>query len=172
LALGACSRPTHYVPLLLGILLLIWPGFARSALDTRFLPPWNILFWSGTVAMLAGLLFTVAARRHLGGNWSGTVTLKQGHTLTHTGPYRFVRHPIYTGWLVAIFGSGVIASGEWRGVVALPLITAAFMRKIPIEEEFPQEHFGDSYRCYRQEVLPWLLNGRRDTDRRIRTNRV
>jgi protein-S-isoprenylcysteine O-methyltransferase Ste14 len=63
-----------------------------------------------------------------------------------------VRHPIYTGLLLAIFGSGVIALGEWRGVVALALVTAAFLRKIQIEERFLRDQFGDAYDRYRQEV--------------------
>jgi len=105
------SRLSHYIPLLLAILLVVSPRFAGAALSTRILPSSLLLFWTGTVLLLAGLLFTVLARRHLGGNWSGTVTLKQDHTLTRSGPYRFVRHPIYTGILLAFFGSSVIALG-------------------------------------------------------------
>jgi protein-S-isoprenylcysteine O-methyltransferase Ste14 len=145
---------------LIAILLLTWPRFAGHALCTRFLP-WSVpLFWIGTAVLIVGLLFSVAARRHLGGNWSGTVTLKQDHTLTRSGPYRFVRHPIYTGLLLAIFGSGVIALGEWRGLVALALTTVAILRKIQIEERFMLEQFGVAYARYRQEVaalIPGIL---------------
>lgn len=154
------SRLSHYIPLLLAIALLISPRFAGRALDTHFLPRSRALFWIGTALLIAGLLFAVAARRHLGGNWSGSVTLKQNHTLTRTGPYRIVRHPIYTGLLLAIFGSGVVALGEWRGVVALALVTAAFVRKVQIEEQFLREQFGEEYVRYRQEVaalIPYLL---------------
>ncbi|MGA3398485.1 MAG: isoprenylcysteine carboxylmethyltransferase family protein [Acetobacteraceae bacterium] len=146
------SRLSHYIPLLLAILLLVSPRFAGTMLDARFLPWSALLFWTGTAVLLAGLFFSVAARRHLGGNWSGSVTLKQGHTLTRSGPYRFVRHPIYTGLLLAIFGSGVIALGEWRGLLALALVTAACLRKVQIEERFLLEQFGDAYARYRQEV--------------------
>jgi protein-S-isoprenylcysteine O-methyltransferase Ste14 len=149
---SAASRLTHIVPLWLAVILLISPRFAGTILAAHFLPASVLLFWLGTAITLAGLIFAVVARRYLGGNWSGTVTLKQGHTLTRTGPYRFVRHPIYTGILLAIFGSGVIALGEWRGVLALALVTAAFLRKIRIEERFMQEQFGDAYTRYRQEV--------------------
>jgi protein-S-isoprenylcysteine O-methyltransferase Ste14 len=159
------SRLSHYVPLVLAILLVVSPRFAGTALGTRFLPRSAILFWFGTALVLCGLLFAVAARRHLGGNWSGTVTLKQDHTLTRSGPYRFVRHPIYTGILLAFFGSSVVALGEWRGVVALALITAAFLHKIQVEERFLQEQFGDAYARYREEVpalisIPLPLRGR------------
>src|SRR5580658_3465649 len=67
---SVASRLSHYIPLGLAILLLVWPRFAGAALNVRFLPRSAILFWIGTALLLAGLLFSVAARRHLGGNWS------------------------------------------------------------------------------------------------------
>ena len=154
------SRLSHFIPLLVAVLLLSSSRFAGAALDTRFLPwsAWVPLFWAGTALLLAGLLFAVAARRQLGGNWSGTVTLKQDHTLTRAGPYRLVRHPIYTGLLLAVFGSGVIALGEWRGLVALALVVAALLRKIQIEERFMEAQFGEAYVRYRHEV-PALIPG-------------
>jgi protein-S-isoprenylcysteine O-methyltransferase Ste14 len=157
---SVASRISHIVPLLLAVLLLVSPRFAGAILDTRFLPRSALLFWIGVGVMLAGLLFAVVARRHLGGNWSGTVTLKQDHTLTRSGPYRLVRHPIYTGILLAIFGSGVIALDEWRGPLAFGLVTVAFLRKIQVEERFMQEQFGETYTRYRKEVaalIPGLV---------------
>ena len=153
------SRLTHYVPLILGITLLTFSRLAGAALGHRFLPRSAALFWIGAVFLLAGLLFSVAARRHLGGNWSSRVTVKQDHTLTRSGPYRLVRHPIYTGLLLAVLGNA-IALGEWRGLVALALFSAAFLRKIQIEERFMLEQFGDAYMRYRKEVaalVPGLL---------------
>ncbi len=109
---------------------------------------------------MAGLAFsTVAARRHLGRNWSGTVTLKEDHELIRTGPYRRARHPIYTGMLVGFIGSA-ISLGEVRGVVAVGLVIVAFLIKIRLEERWMTESFGDAYRRYRTEVkalIPYLL---------------
>jgi protein-S-isoprenylcysteine O-methyltransferase Ste14 len=70
-----------------------------------------------------------------------------------------VRHPIYTGLLLAVLGSA-IALAEWRGLIALALITAALLRKISIEERFLAQQFGVAYLRYRDEVpallpLPW-----------------
>ena len=93
----------------------------------------------------------------LAGNWSGTVTLKQDHSLTRTGPYRLVRHPIYTGILTALLGSA-IAEAERRGFAGLALIILAFLRKIAIEERFLIAQFGEAYARYRAEVsalIPW-----------------
>ena len=153
------SRLTHYVPLILAVMLLSSSHFAGHVLDQRFLPRSAALFWIGAVLLLGGLLFSVAARRHLGGNWSSRVTLKEGHTLTRSGPYRVVRHPIYTGILLAMAGNA-IALGEWRGLVAVLLTLAAFLHKIQIEERYMLEQFSEAYERYRREVaalIPGVL---------------
>lgn len=145
------SRFSHMAPLIIGAILLSSSRVAGPYLSTRFLPPTLACFWIGLLLVALGLAIATAARVWLGGNWSGIVTLKQDHELIRTGPYRFVRHPIYTGILLAILGTA-IAQGEWRGLVALALITAAFVRKIAIEESFLAQEFGTAYARYQQEV--------------------
>ncbi|MDR3530171.1 MAG: isoprenylcysteine carboxylmethyltransferase family protein [Rhodopila sp.] len=154
---GIASRLSHLIPLGAGIALLVsrraaGPWLARFVVTQS---AWT--FWTGAALVILGLCFAAWARIHLAGNWSGTVTLKQDHSLTRTGPYRLVRHPIYTGLLIAILGSAV-AEAEWRGLVAFVLITLSFLRKIVIEERFLTAQFGDAYACYRAEVpalVPW-----------------
>jgi protein-S-isoprenylcysteine O-methyltransferase Ste14 len=145
------SQLSHFVPLVLGVALLTTPHLPFAWLATRFLPRFATWFWLGLTLVVVGLGFSVAARIWLGGNWSGKVTLKQDHELIRSGPYRWARHPIYTGLLVAIIGSAV-ALGEWRGLIALALITAAFLRKIAVEERFLTRQFGATYARYRAEV--------------------
>ena len=109
--------------------------------------------------LAAGLGFAVWARRCLGRNWSGIVTVKQGHELIRSGPYALVRHPIYTGLLLAILGTAS-AIGEWRGLIAFVLITAGFVLKLRIEEDFISETFGEQYARYRAEVpalIPFIV---------------
>jgi protein-S-isoprenylcysteine O-methyltransferase Ste14 len=145
------SRLGHLLPMFLGVGLLISPHLTGDWLAARFLPRSTGWFWLGFCLVVLGLGFSVAARAWLGGNWSGTVTLKQDHELIRRGPYRWVRHPIYTGILLALLGS-VIARGEWRGLVGLALITGSLLRKIAIEERFLTQQFGDAYTRYRREV--------------------
>lgn len=154
---GVASRASHIVPLLLGVLLLSFPRLAGPWLRVRVLPPAYAWFWVGFCCVALGLGFSVVARVWLGGNWSGTVTLKQGHELIRTGPYRFVRHPIYTGLLLAVLGSA-IAIGEWRGLLGFALFVLAFVHKLGIEERFLTQQFGDSYTRYRRDV-PALVPG-------------
>jgi protein-S-isoprenylcysteine O-methyltransferase Ste14 len=153
------SRLSHIVLLLAGVALLMSHRLAGPLLTLRFLPAAAWTFWLGAALVAAGIAVAIWARVHLAGNWSGTVTLKQDHSLTRDGPYRFVRHPIYTGILLAILGSA-IAEGEWRGLVGLGLITLSFLRKITIEERFLTAAFGGAYARYRAEV-PALIPGPR-----------
>lgn len=155
---GIVSRLLHIIPLGIGIILLTFRRAGGPWLASGIYPqtPWS--FWIGSALVACGLGFAAWARIHLAGNWSGTVTLKQDHTLTCSGPYRFVRHPIYTGLLAAILGSA-IATAEWRGVVAFALVLLAFLRKLTVEEELLTAEFGDAYLRYRAKVpalVPWL----------------
>ena len=145
------SRLSHIVPLAVGVGLLATRHVPFDWLMVRFLPRTAVWFWIGFALVVLGLVFTIAARVWLGSNWSGTVTLKQDHELIRAGPYRWVRHPIYTGLLLAFIGSA-IALGELRGVVALALVTLAFLRKIVVEEQFLTEQFGAAYTHYRDKV--------------------
>jgi protein-S-isoprenylcysteine O-methyltransferase Ste14 len=151
------SRLSHIVLLVVGVALLMSHRLGGPLLNLRFLPAAVWTFWLGTALVAAGIALAIWARVHLAGNWSGTVTLKEDHSLTRDGPYRFVRHPIYTGILLGILGSA-IAEGEWRGLVGLGLITLSFLRKSTIEEQFLTAQFGDAYTRYRAEVaalIPW-----------------
>lgn len=145
------SRVSHMVPLMLAVILLSSRRLAGRYLTIPVLPHNQATFWLGFMLVLAGIAFSIAARVWLGGNWSGIVTLKQDHELIRRGPYRLVRHPIYTGMLVAILGTA-IAQGELRSVFAVALVTAAFVRKIGIEEAFLTDAFGAAYDRYRHEV--------------------
>jgi protein-S-isoprenylcysteine O-methyltransferase Ste14 len=101
--------------------------------------------------LAAGIAFSIWARRHIAGWWSSTVTLKRDHQLIRTGPYRWVRHPIYTGLLLGLLGTAV-AAGQWRSCLGVGMIAVALLRKIAIEERFLRDAFPDEYDRYRREV--------------------
>jgi protein-S-isoprenylcysteine O-methyltransferase Ste14 len=151
------SRAAHLGPIAVAALLLAVPSLP-GWLGARWLPRGELSVLGGLVLVAAGLALTVWARVTLGGNWSATVTLKEGHRIVTAGPYRRVRHPIYTGLLVAFAGSALVR-GEWRGLLALVLVTAALWRKLRLEERWLTDAFGAAYAEYARRtraLLPWL----------------
>jgi protein-S-isoprenylcysteine O-methyltransferase len=145
------SRFLHSVTLGFSFYLLFNPQMGVGPLGRRFVPATVALPWIGLALTIAGIAFAVWARFALGGNWSGTVTIKEDHQLIRTGPYAIVRHPIYTGLLLAEFGTA-LAFGEVRGLVAVAIATVSLRLKSLAEESFMAEQFGDQYAQYRRET--------------------
>lgn len=132
---------------------------APDLATTRILPDTLPVFLAGLLVMLAGQGFAIWARVHLGTNWSGRPAIRENHTITRTGPYAMVRHPIYTGLLTGILGTA-IATGALVAFVALLVMIVLFLIKIRMEEQFLLEEFGEEYEQYRREVralVPWVL---------------
>jgi protein-S-isoprenylcysteine O-methyltransferase Ste14 len=155
---SALSRAAHFVPLGLAGWLLATPTLS-GWLGARWLPRTWMGYEVGVTLVALGLAFAVWARIVLAGNWSGSVTLKDHHDIVQTGPYRFIRHPIYTGLVLAFFGSA-LARGEWRGLVAVAIVVAALWRKWRLEERWLEESFGATYATYRKTtwaLIPFLL---------------
>ena len=152
------ARLSHLVPLLIaGCLLAV--RVPIPLLNDRFVP---LAIWPaalGAALTFAGLVFCVWARFVLAGNWSDFVQLKQDHELIVGGPYRWVRHPIYTGLLLMFLGTA-LAVGEWRGLLAVAIAALAFWRKLRREETVMRGAFGEAYARYAERVpalVPFLL---------------
>jgi protein-S-isoprenylcysteine O-methyltransferase Ste14 len=150
----------YALPLIIAVMLLQnYPVYRGTFLAERFVPAQSWVVWLGFALTIAGLAFACWARVILGRNWSGVVQLKQDHELIVRGPYSIVRHPIYTGLLLAFFGTAV-GVGEWRGMIATAIVGVSFWRKLRLEERWLCELFGDRYRNYMGRVkalVPWLL---------------
>ncbi len=153
------SRLSHYLPLAIAIYLFAAPHVPFAKLNDRFAP---LALWPvqlGAALTFARLAFAIWARMLLGGNWSSDVTLKRDHELVVAGPYRWVRHPIYTGILLGLIGTA-LALGEWRGVLGVVFAGAAYWRKLRIEEAVMRRQFGEAYARYASRVpalIPFVL---------------
>jgi protein-S-isoprenylcysteine O-methyltransferase Ste14 len=149
------SRLTFLVLTLVAALLLL-AGHHRHLiwLETQWIGGGWIRYGVALALVFVGLAFSVWARVTLGRNWSGTVTLKVDHELVQRGPYRTLRHPIYTGLLLAVVGTG-LAGGRLYGVLAFILILVALLRRQRVEERWMRAEFGDDYDAYRR--TSWAL---------------
>lgn len=107
---------------------------------------------AGAALCILGIAFAVYARLHLGKNWSGIVTLKENHTLIRTGPYRLVRHPIYTGILLAIFGTFLALIPSLAALIVFAAIVIIFVLKLRREESLMRRQFPDEYPAYQRSV--------------------
>ena len=112
-------------------------------------------YWCGVTLLAAGLAFAVWARVHLGRNWSGSVTVKEGHELIRSGPYAWVRHPIYTGLIAAVAGTA-ITSGTVRAFLGLVVVAGSLLWKLRAEERFMRETFPGEYERY-SATVPALI---------------
>ena len=156
---SAASRAAHLVPLAIAGVLLGASRLPIPFLYAHVFQPSAATFFLGVGIVAGGLAFAVWARAILGRNWSGTVTLKQGHELIRNGPYRWVRHPIYTGLLLGFLGTAIVLA-QWRGVLALLIVLVALWRKLRHEERWLGEIFSADYAKYRDEVaalIPFVL---------------
>lgn len=104
--------------------------------------------WAMAALVLAGFALSWWARIHLGRLWSGTVQRKEGHRVIDTGPYRLVRHPIYTGLILAAFATA-IARQALAPLLGACLLTLAFYMKAQLEEQLLRRELGeDAYDAY------------------------
>lgn len=127
----------------------------RGWWGTRFLVGSAAMGAIGVAVTWAGIAMAVWARRHLGKNWSAMVTVKEGHELICTGPYRRIRHPIYTGMLLALAGT-TVALGEYRGLISLGLALTILSVKAKKEERFLRQEFGEKFNEHAQHTGMFL----------------
>jgi protein-S-isoprenylcysteine O-methyltransferase Ste14 len=114
----------------------------------------------GVMALsLAGLCTCVWARIVLGRNWSSTVVIKVGHELVQRGPYRYVRHPIYTG-IIMMFAANVILVGRVGGILGLILFACGWVMKLLREERIMMQQFPSAYPEYMKRtkrLVPFVI---------------
>ncbi len=141
---GWGERAQHEVLVAFGFWLLFADYWNWGWFDFRLLPNVPQVWAVGLALTAVGVGTAIWARLSLGSNWSGMVTLKKDHELIRSGLYRWVHHPIYTGILLAMFGTAMIG-GHLRGWFGMALALAAFYFKARREEKFLREEFGPAF---------------------------
>jgi protein-S-isoprenylcysteine O-methyltransferase Ste14 len=150
--------------ILLVVLLLlrshhIHSDFWSSVFNNHYLVTHNLpLEIIGSVIVIGGLLFAVWARLHLGKNWGTPMSHKENPELITSGPYHYVRHPIYTGILCAVLGTAIAIGTAW--LVLLIISGTYFIFSAFREEKYLETKFGDSYTKYKKSskmLIPFVL---------------
>ena len=153
------QRLRYWVWLVIAYFLLTYGRRLPYPLNLPIVPHVTPTAWAAAALCVIGLAIAFWARVTLGRNWSGVVTLKEGHELVERGPYRFVRHPIYTGILTMFFATAM-ALGHLAGFAATILMFASFWIKLRDEEQLMLQQFPDEYAAYRRRakrIIPFVL---------------
>jgi protein-S-isoprenylcysteine O-methyltransferase Ste14 len=156
------DQVAYNVPIVIGVLLMVATARTlrtHAALLAFAGPVWRLPGWAGwlmAAVVAGGVAFMWWARLTLGDLWSGHVTRKEGHQLVERGPYRLVRHPIYTGLIAALFALAV-QFGSPVALVGVAFVALGFWLKARLEERFLIAGLGEAaYADYRKRT-PMLM---------------
>jgi len=156
---SSAERARYWLALVVGYFLVIKSSAFPSPFNWLVVPHRTSSSWGGVFLCVSGLVLAIWARLILGRNWSGVITLKEGHELIERGPYSVVRHPIYTGILAMLAGTA-IALGYFGDFIGFLLVFISFWMKLKREEDLMLEHFPAKYAAYQRRVkrlIPFLV---------------
>jgi protein-S-isoprenylcysteine O-methyltransferase len=122
--------------------------YLRAAFPQARLPHPQTFYAIGLILFVLGLIIRWIAIVHLGRFFTVNVAIADDHQLITTGPYRYVRHPSYTGTLLIFLGFGLCMLNIFSLAAVFLPITAAFLWRMHVEETALKQAFGDSYQTY------------------------
>lgn len=127
--------------------LLFWKATAVGFLGKHIVPDIRVLGWIGFFAAILGMFVTSWSRIALGRYWSDKVILQNEHQLIRTGPYSYMRHPLYSGVLLAVLGTALVL-GEIRGLLSFTILLLNYAIKAKREERILAERFGAEFNTH------------------------
>jgi protein-S-isoprenylcysteine O-methyltransferase Ste14 len=152
------TRWGQFAGIRVGIILIILLLARLRVLKGHTVTHDAVLEGTGLGLFLLGLAVAVWARIYLGGNWGMPMTQKDNPELVTTGPYHLIRHPIYSGILLAMVGTAIAVSVYW--LIAAVVIGGYFIYSATVEERYMAERFPDTYPGYKRStkmLVPFLL---------------
>ena len=148
------SSASRYAILLIeiaGFVLLFRHSAGVGFLGERFMHRTLASAIIGSILTWVGIGLAIWARYHLAEYWSARITIKQDHQLIRTGPYARLRHPIYSGIILAAIGSAVVID-QWRCVLGVCLVLIGYCIKARKEETMLTQQFGDAFREHQKQT--------------------
>ena len=118
-----------------------WIDFASVPL-----PGW--LRWGGAVITALGIFLFGWSHQALGQNWTAILALAKEHALVQAGPYKYVRHPMYSAFFVMGIGLALLSANWLVALIYLAPLTVMYAARVALEEKMMSERFGESYRQY------------------------
>jgi protein-S-isoprenylcysteine O-methyltransferase Ste14 len=152
------------LPIIVAVLIFTWYRRHIGARPSPLMRHWLALHpdiagqWLGVGLILLGFACAFWARLYLGRNWGMPMSLREGHELVTSGPYAYVRHPIYSGLILATIGSTLAVGLVW--VLPFVLSLAYFIVSARTEEQMMITQFPDTYPAYRRRtkmLIPFVL---------------
>ncbi|MGH7175023.1 MAG: methyltransferase family protein [Minisyncoccia bacterium] len=143
---------------IIAVLAIIGHG-GGAALDRTLWEPWAspAIGWLGAVLCVLGIALAFWARFYLGRNWGMAGSVKDNPELVTGGPYRFIRHPIYTGIILAMAGSALTAGLWWAVVLVVAgvyFIMSARKEEALMAGTFPAEY--SAYKARTKMLVPFI----------------
>jgi len=148
------SFASRYAILLIevaGFVLLFRHSAGIGFLGNRFMHRTLASAIVGSILTWMGIGLAIWARYHLAEYWSARITIKEDHQLIRTGPYTRLRHPIYSGIVLAAIGSAVVID-QWRCVLGVCLVLMGYCIKARKEETMLTQQFGDAFREHQKQA--------------------
>lgn len=115
--------------------------------------------WVGLVALVASLVLFRLTHKQLGRNWSVTLETRREHSLVTDGLYSWIRHPMYSSFLLAAIAQALLVPNWIAGPIGLVAVAILVFLRLEREEGLMIETFGEEYRSYMRRtarIVPWL----------------
>ena len=151
-AVGAKRDTEAHLSQSLGVMFAIIAAFLLPYLPifsfVNFAPVNPVVSCIGVIICVASMAFFIWARQCLGRNWSQTVSAKEGHELVTSGPYRYIRHPMYAGGFLACIASAIVCGGAF--IFLLIILGALFLWRVAAEDKLMEQQFPNEYPDYKK----------------------
>lgn len=152
------QRVVHLIFVIISYVITFFQ-FKNISLWNRIIPDYKYVEYIGIAILIFSLLFAIWARIVLGRNWSGAIQKVEGQRLVRSGPYKYIRNPIYTGIVCGFFGT-FITLGSLASIMGFCIILIIYIIKINREQRFLILEFGEEYEKYIKEswaLIPYIF---------------
>ena len=144
----AQTRDRMYYRLMVTVYFLPFAYALTPWLDFAHVSVPATLRWAGIMLAFAGVAIVWGTHRALGRHWSGILELRENHRLIDSGPYRHIRHPMYTGFFIMSVGMALLTANLLVGLLQIAAFTATYLARVADEEAMMLDRFGDEYGGY------------------------